>query len=54
MQHNTSSGYTGEQEFSGQGHRTGKTIHRAGTPLNRSQVAKDTIHATQHTELAHW
>ena len=35
------------------GHRTCKTTHRAGTPVNRSQVAQDTAHAKQHTEWAH-
>ena len=29
------------------------TTHRAGTPVNRSQVARDTAHATQPTERAH-
>ena len=29
------------------------TTHRAGTPVNRSQEAQDTAHATQHTERAH-
>ena len=32
---------------------TAHTAHRAGTPVNRSQVAKDTAHTTQHTEQAH-
>ena len=36
---------TGEQEPSGPGHRTSKTTHRVGTPVNRSQVAQHTAHA---------
>ena len=52
-QQNTPSGHIGEQEPGGPGHRTRKTTHRAGTPVNRSQVAQDTVHATQHTERAH-
>ena len=47
------SGHTGGQEPSGSGHRIPKATHRAGTPVNRSQVAEDTAYATQHTELAH-
>ena len=31
-------------------HATPSTTHRAGTPVNRSQVAQDTAHASQHTE----
>ena len=50
---NRQSGHTGEQEPSGPGHRTRNTTHRAGTPVNRSQVARDTAHAKQHTERAH-
>ena len=50
---NAPSGHTGEQESSGPGQRTPKATHRAGTPVNRSQVAQDTAHATQHTERAH-
>ena len=46
---NTPSGHTSEQEPSGPGHRTRNTTHREGTPVNRSQVAQDTAHATQHT-----
>ena len=49
----TPSGHIGEQEPSGQGHRTRKATHGAGTPVNRSQVAQDTAHATQHTARAH-
>ena len=44
---------TGEQESSGPGHRTRKGTHRAGTAVNRSQVARDTAHATQQTKRAH-
>ena len=29
------------------------TAHQAGTPVNRSQVANDSAHATQHTERVH-
>ena len=50
---NTPSGRTGEQEPSGPGHRTRNIPHRAGTPVNRNQVAQATAHATQHTERAH-
>ena len=46
-QHNTPSGHTGVQEPSGQGHHTGNTSHRAGTPVNRSEVAKDTAHTAE-------
>ena len=35
------------------GHRTRKAKDGAGAPVNRSQVAQDTVHATQHTERAH-
>ena len=52
-QHNTPSGHTSEQEASGPGHRTSKATQRAGTSMNRSQLAQDTAHATQHTEQAH-
>ena len=41
-----------EQEPGGPGDRT-RNQHRAGTPVNRSQVAQDTAHAKQHTERAH-
>ena len=51
-QHNTPSGHTGEQEPSCPGHRTRKTTHRAGTPVNRSKVAQDTAQARQHTKHA--
>ena len=53
-QHNTPSGHNGEQEPSGPGHRPHKATHRAGTPVNRSQVVRDTAPAKQHTERAHW
>ena len=52
--HNAPSEHTGEQEPSGPGHRTGNTTHPASTPVNRSQVAQDTAHATQRTERAQW
>ena len=52
-QHNPLSGRTGAQEPSGPGHRTRNTTHRAGAPVNRSQVAQDTAHAKQHTQRAH-
>ena len=32
---------------------THSTTHRASTPVNRSQAAQDTVHATQPTERAH-
>ena len=48
----TTGGHTGEQEPNGPGHRTHKAAHRADTPVNRSQVAQDTPHTTQHTEQA--
>ena len=50
---NAPSGHTGEQEPSGPRHRTRHTTHRAGTPVNRSQVAQDTAQAKQRTERAH-
>ena len=40
-QDNTPSGHTGEQEPRGPGHRTSKTTHQAGTPVNRGQVSQD-------------
>ena len=52
-QHNPPSGHTGKQEPSGRGQRTRSTTHQGGTPLNKSQVAEDTAHTTQHTEQAH-
>ena len=52
-QHSTPSVRTGEREPSGQGHRTRNTTQRAGTPVNRSQVAKDTAQTAQLTERAH-
>ena len=53
MQHNTLSGHTGEQEASGQGHRTRNTTHQAGKRVSRSQVVKDTAQATPQTEHVH-
>ena len=50
---NMLSGHTSEQEPSGPGHRTRKATDGAGTRVNRSEVAQDTAHATQHTERAH-
>ena len=50
---NTPSRHTGEREPSGPGHRTSKAKDGAGAPVNRSQAAQDTVHATQHTERAH-
>ena len=47
MLHNTPSGRTGEQEPCGQERRAHNTTHRAGTPVNRNQVAKDTAHTVQ-------
>ena len=52
-QHNAPSEHNGEEEPSGQGHRTRNTTHRAGAPMNRSQVAQNAAHAAQHTERAH-
>ena len=52
-QHNTPSEHTSEQKPGGPGHPTHKTTHRAGTPVNRSQVARDTAQAKQRTERAH-
>ena len=46
--------YTDSKEPSGQRHRTHNTTDRAGTPVNRSQVATETARATQHTQRAHW
>ena len=51
---NTLSGHTSEQQRSGPGHRTSKATHRAGTLVNRSEVAQDTAHAKQRTERVHW
>ena len=45
--------HTGEQEPIGPGHRTRNKKNRANTLVNRSQLAQDTAHATQHTERAH-
>ena len=53
-QGSTPSEHTGEQEPSGSGHRTRRTAHEAGRPVNRNQVAQDTAHTTQRAERAHW
>ena len=45
--------HTGKQEPRGPGHRTCNTTHRAGTPVNRSQLAQDTADAPQQTARAH-
>ena len=52
-QHHTQSVHTGEKEPGGPEHRAHNTTHRACTPVNRSQEAQDTVHATPHTERAH-
>ena len=44
MQQNTPGGHTGEPQPSDPGHRTHNTTHRAGTPVNKSQAAKDSAH----------
>ena len=49
---NTPGGHTGEQEPRGPGPDTRNTTHRAGTPVNRSQVARDTAQAKQRTKRA--
>ena len=49
---NTPSGHNGEQEPIGLVHRTRNTSHRAGTPVNRSQVGQDTAH-TGNAPSAH-
>ena len=54
MQNNAPSGHTGAQEPDGQGHRTRKATHRAGTPLNTSHVAEDTAKVKQRTHRTHW
>ena len=51
--HNTPSVRTGEQEPSGPGNCTRNITRRAYTPVNGSNVAQDTAHATQHAERAH-
>ena len=45
--HRTPSEHTGERETGGPGRRTRDTTQRAGTPVNRSQVAQDTAQAKQ-------
>ena len=52
-QDSASGGLTGEQEPSGPGYRARNTTHRSGTPVNRSQVAQDAAHTTQHNKRAH-
>ena len=51
-QHNTLSVDTGEQEASGQGHRTRNTTRPAYIPLTGSQVAQNTAQATKHAARA--
>ena len=51
-QHNTRSGHTGEREPRGPGHLMRNAPHRAGTPVNRSQVVQDTADTTQQTAPA--
>ena len=52
-QHNAPSGQICEQERRGPGQGTLNTLHRAGTTVNRSQVAQDNAHAKQRTDGAH-
>ena len=52
-QHNTPSGHTREQEPNGPGHRRQNKTNRAGTPVNRSQVAQDNAQTKQKTGQAH-
>ena len=52
-QHNTPSLHTGEKEPTCPGHRTCNTTCEGYTQVNRSQVAEDTAHTTQHSERAH-
>ena len=52
-QHNTPRELTGEKEPRGPRHRTPNRAHQRSTPVNKSQGAQDTVHATQHTERAH-
>ena len=52
-QDGTPSDHTDEKEPSDPKHRPHKTLHRAGTPVNRSQVAHSTAHTAQHTVRAH-
>ena len=53
-QHNTPSGHTGEQERNCPGHRTRDTTHRAGSPVNRSQVAQDTAQKCAPSPTEGW
>ena len=52
-QHNTQSKHTGEQEPSGQGHRTRNATHRVGTLVNKGQVTQDTAQVTQQLGRTH-
>ena len=52
-QQDTLSVHTGGQEPTGPGRRTRITTHPACKPVNRTQVAQDTAHTTQHTKGAH-
>ena len=52
-QHHAQSVHTDEQEPEGPGHRTHNTTRRACAPVNWSQGAQDTVHATPDTGLAH-
>ena len=49
-QDNSPSVRTAEQEPSGPEHRTRNATDRASTPVNSSQVAQDSAHATQDAE----
>ena len=52
-QHKARSEQNSEQEPTGPGHHARSTTHRAGKPVNRSQVAQDTANTTQNTKRAH-
>ena len=45
--------YLPEQEPSDPGHRTRNTTRQWGTPVNRSQVAKDTAHTQRNAPSGH-
>ena len=51
--YNTPRVHTGEREPTSQEYLTRNATHQAGTPVNKSQLVKDTAQATQHTERAH-
>ena len=53
MQHNPPSRHTREQETGGPGQRTQNTTHGAGTPENRTQLAKDTAHRQRNAPGEH-